>query len=805
MSRRNCSRPSDAEITMSIAARFYRSLYVMLGLSCASLGYAELTFLPEITIFAGVVGVLLVVGYWTEGRWSLSIRAANALGGVIALGAVGYVAWQFFQPYGTSLIDTLPWPTSLLPYLGPLLMVLIPAKLFRPKHIGDLWSLFGIGLITVSLGCALAGDSLFGLLLFLYLLSLVWSLTLFYYYRHSLALPQQSASPAATPPAIFGRAAAWTAISTIFALTIFLLTPRSGDARWEFSLRAGSLQTGLNDERPGIDLNNSGLVTINRELVFEVRAFESDEVTPKTDLDPNQYWRTKTFNYYENGRWEDRPDGESRGQSTPRSSPPIDIADPSRPRAIIGNDAIARPAPNQPFAGRTRGNATLPNLGPQQVFLKFYPQSRGGQTPILAEPVWRASPQTPLDERKTSVVTVVRERQTAWFQTSDGEVVPPAFALVASPIMYRQVILPVGDSRRGARVRGSDAYREHYCNCRAVPELRKWTDQLVRSMEKAGTIPTAALGTAAETTEPIQVPPAHYETVVRALRNHLATSGEFEYTLNLQRYNERLDPVEDFVLNVKVGHCQRFATALVLMLRSVGIPSRIVLGYRGYDTDGTGVYEVRQNHAHAWVEALLPTPNEGAIVWQWHRFDPTPQSDDAVNRGSTLQEWYEWIRNSTSTFFRYFIIEYDADQQGRARNWFERVNWAATLVGPDGNQWWRVPVLIGVLMGAYAWIRRRRRAPDSGAANDPDWALFARMKAIVRRSQEIEPLVGQTPAEFAELAAVRLVDSSDPTLPSHTVSTYYRARFGRERISDSERANLSQRLDRLEANLGRST
>ena len=143
---------------MQIGTRFYRSLYVTLGLACACLGYAELAFLPEMSAFAALVGVLLVVAYRLEGRWSLTIPAANALGGVIAAGAVAWVAYQFFRPWGGTLLDALPWPTSLLPYLGPLLMILIPAKLFRPKHVGDLWGMHLIGLMAVALGCAMAGD-----------------------------------------------------------------------------------------------------------------------------------------------------------------------------------------------------------------------------------------------------------------------------------------------------------------------------------------------------------------------------------------------------------------------------------------------------------------------------------------------------------------------------------------------------------------------------------------------------------------------------------------------------------------------
>ena len=56
---------------MQIEKRFHRSLYVTLGLACTCLGYAELPYLPEISAFAGIVGLLLIVAYRVEGRWAL--------------------------------------------------------------------------------------------------------------------------------------------------------------------------------------------------------------------------------------------------------------------------------------------------------------------------------------------------------------------------------------------------------------------------------------------------------------------------------------------------------------------------------------------------------------------------------------------------------------------------------------------------------------------------------------------------------------------------------------------------------------
>lgn len=73
--------------------------------------------------------------------------------------------------------------------------------------------------------------------------------------------------------------------------------------------------------------------------------------------------------------------------------------------------------------------------------------------------------------------------------------------------------------------------------------------------------------------------------------------------------------------NYRTGYCEQFATAMGVMARQIGIPSRVVLGF----TPGTlvdGQLVVRDRNAHAWVELWMP--NQG-----WVRFDPTPRNDDA--------------------------------------------------------------------------------------------------------------------------------------------------------------------------------
>ena len=93
----------------------------------------------------------------------------------------------------------------------------------------------------------------------------------------------------------------------------------------------------------------------------------------------------------------------------------------------------------------------------------------------------------------------------------------------------------------------------------------------------------------------------------------LRDSGLFTYTLQMDVIDHSIDPVQDFLDNRKQGHCEYFASALALLLRSVKIPSRVVNGFKGGDwNELTETLNVRQKHAHSWVEAFvgLAAPTE---------------------------------------------------------------------------------------------------------------------------------------------------------------------------------------------------
>ena len=103
------------------------------------------------------------------------------------------------------------------------------------------------------------------------------------------------------------------------------------------------------------------------------------------------------------------------------------------------------------------------------------------------------------------------------------------------------------------------------------------------------------------------------------LQDHFRLDGGFRYDLEV--HAEGIDGLEDFLFDVRAGYCQQFASAYAALARSIGLPTRVAVGFtwgewqpgRGID----GAYIVRGRHAHAWPEVYFAGTG-------WVRFEPTP-------------------------------------------------------------------------------------------------------------------------------------------------------------------------------------
>ena len=140
------------------------------------------------------------------------------------------------------------------------------------------------------------------------------------------------------------------------------------------------------------------------------------------------------------------------------------------------------------------------------------------------------------------------------------------------------------------------------------------------------------------------------KVIAQRLTTHL--NRNFGYTLDLGDSSE--DPLAQFLFERKQGHCEHFATALAVMLRSQKVPARVVSGFYGAERFGTE-YLVRAGDAHAWVEAWIPEVG-------WRSFDATPAAG-RENQPSPVLGWLMARYDDLDTFWRRRVVDYSIQDQ----------------------------------------------------------------------------------------------------------------------------------------------
>jgi hypothetical protein len=766
---------------------FLTSLYLSLAIAILAVGVAGGDLLPELPLVTVLSLSLLGIAYYLEGRWALSLRNANLVGlGLAALLGI----WAIFQVVRppTGLADTLPWPASALPYLAPVLMILIPSKLFRPKHTGDYWAMHGLGLLAMALACALAMDGVFILIFMAYAVVFVWSLTTFNLYRELGPDLARNPLPGGRWKAI-RPAMLWAAITGAAAIPFFWATPRTG-SEWELAINTrGRSLTGM-PEGP-VDLNKTGTVDVNQDRAFELFVTDAND-NPVVDFPSDQRFRVLYLQSYDSGRW-------IRNQFGFQSA----------------DRAYSPPSPSRELWSR------LPDFGPDSRRLMFILHTRQTRSAPLADPVaWRSGHFSPVASAFDNGF------YRSWVHRHDGSL-DGAFSFDAGPPRYYQVWAPPELPGHGPVMRIQPENTKYLTRLpRGMVQIKNYTDRLIERLVTEGALSPSVLVDVNQVGERQR---RHHAAVARALEQHLASSGEFSYTLDLTRQDRNIDPAEDFLLNTKSGHCQRFATALVLMLRTQGIPAQMVVGYRGCVGRGDGWYDVREDHSHAWVEVLLPASDEGlpptwtvapalSIVpqvqalsmaggsmavtaltmppeWQamrWVTLDPTPAApgDESVAASILGQARQKW-----GAVMKALLLTYNRDSREQAARAVQE--W---LTDDDG---WMYIAAAGVAVVAFFGWRWRSRRKAAILAGYPDYVC--RLASILMRHGQFWP-PGKTAQEFATAAAAGLrstsVGADVAEIPVRLARIYYAERFGGHLLSDLERRNVEIDLKRLARALG---
>ena len=276
-----------------------------------------------------------------------------------------------------------------------------------------------------------------------------------------------------------------------------------------------------------------------------------------------------------------------------------------------------------------------------------------------------------------------------------------------------------------------------------------------------------------------------------ALENHLRSS--YGYTLQLPATPPK-DPVANFLFERKRGHCEYFASSMALMLRSLGIPSRVVSGFRGGEfNDLSGKYVIRARDAHSWVEAYFPGNG-------WVSFDPTPAGSLPSRSGA-------WNRialylDAMSSFWREWVVNYDFARQKslgeegarRSRALFENLRTrvkapyqrlletaraAQSHVSSFSTTWIRgafgVACVLLLLANAKLLKNLGQALGLRGSARSPQQAatIWYERTTTVLAKRGWRKAAGQTASEFVEKISYLHVRESVTTFTQH----YEQARF----------------------------
>ena len=331
----------------------------------------------------------------------------------------------------------------------------------------------------------------------------------------------------------------------------------------------------------------------------------------------------------------------------------------------------------------------------------------------------------------------------------------------------------------------------------------------------------------------------------RAIARHLSDSGDFTYTLQAQERDSNLDPIEDFISNTRRGHCEYYASALTLMLRSRDIPARLVVGFVGDEWNDFGsFYQVRQLHSHTWVEVYLRRDqlpddpyyrSEHFAAGGWLTLDATPADTDD---GMTLShnDWLSRARelaDYAQLLWTSYVVDMTPRRQERAiyepirKRWKAAldaidvmlggdtaaettatsgvwVDWAGVLVGIVGGA-----ALLAVLIVVCRPLRNRlarvcrsllRRPPRETAPGQPDVPFYKSLEKMLAR-EGIHRQASQTQREFAFAAGAQLADrptlSSVAGLPRQVADAFYRVRFGGHTLDNTQAQAVEQALSEL--------
>jgi len=268
------------------------------------------------------------------------------------------------------------------------------------------------------------------------------------------------------------------------------------------------------------------------------------------------------------------------------------------------------------------------------------------------------------------------------------------------------------------------------------------------------------------------------------------------YTLELPR-TPREATLDAFLLQRKEGHCEYFSTAMAILLRTQGIPTREVNGFLGGEWSQFGDYlAVTQNQAHAWVEVWFPG-------YGWVPFDPTPAGS---GEGFAETSWFwpgRFLFDALQHRWNKWVLDYSFQTQFGLFQGTQRLFSRNTGAGsirppgeggrlPGGGRWWLVAAVLLAAAGLSASRRTARVSPST--------RLFLRLREASRKAGVPDKALHSPLALTRYLESVRHPGAAQA---GTVVTGYLRGRYSGEPLGETDLSAMRRALGEAKAALRR--
>jgi transglutaminase-like putative cysteine protease len=724
-----------------------------------------------------------------------TLASANLLSPTAILLAIGFAGLSWFSDPGTRMAERLEramplmrigataffaicaydvWTRLPEPNLTPvsnLALFLIVYKLFGRLANRDYLQIYVLAFVMVLAGAAFAQSLLFAPAFAAYVILTTWTLILLhlrremeenYLVKHSGHAPSHKVGVARIlnsrrvvgGPFLITTAAVALVVCGGSALT-FALVPRVGAGFMMGGARARKNLIGFSDEvtlgTPGFLSTEDDTVAL-RAVVPRLARLGSDGER-ESELD-HFYWRGTVYDTYLQGRWLRSHHEALRSQLVEMAGPLLVFEPHTRPKRD----------PFPPLAGTDKQEIDIVGVSAPVAFALDHPVAFEIPVPRFGTAAdLRFSPRWSGEVAFQSLLV------------ADG--VPPETPVELHTFSGAHYIAYSRDPLRMATV----------VNGRPLAEIPKQVMAPYLVLPPTLSPNVAALAgviTAGKTTASAKV---------LAVMDWLQRTHT--YSLDLGKGSPKDDPVENFLFNEKGGHCEYFASSAAVLLRAAGVPTRYVNGFLGGEWNAVGQYiTVRQNRAHAWVEAYLGE-------FGWMRVDATPPTRPAGRMGKFRQ-----ILDSAEFFWNRWVVGYNLGRQlDLARDLGRTVVSVPSERRPDGTSprpWKAIGGAVAVTaLLVFGWRRFRRRR-GAGASGSVVSALSHQLVGrVYRRCLERLAERGyprrptETPRELVARVRAARLEGADAF--ERLTDLYVQARFGRKDVKDAAVVELSRTLDRL--------